>query len=424
MSRFAICCNPAGRIDAILRDDGEIIGADRIGRMASVCFATAAVPCFYEMLVELEDREVLCGWRLEMSSRESGSESGAGSGSSDTTSPSSDATCWISGARDDECILLVGGRNADPMIVAKPPAVASASPGDADDFGGFVRRAVASPPAELGECGHHLAALAEKLLKRAGDSAAVLADSRLQVAVLERLVAAPEKFENELVRMAAHDLRNPLLVMSMNCSFLLDQNPSLTADDRSLLSDCLEMCDAISRFLDGMRSLVGFSSGQFSLDRRDIDVAGVIRPIVKRGAISATRADIQVVADRIDPVVARVDPDKLSFIVTELLGNAMNFCSAGATVRVSLEVRGDEIAIIVVDDGPGISPEVQRRLFRPFGKPRGHISQSGKPGAGVGLAIIRRIAEAHGGRVEVISAPGAGTRVEIMLPGPLPAPDQ
>ncbi len=382
MSRFAIACNLAGRIDAVLYNEDGFLAVDAVGRMAGVLFAPSALPCFYEMLVELEERGVLCGWRLESRGGRSGEP----------------RAYRVSAARDEGTILVVGEGETAPS----------------GDWAGDIRA--------LGELARERVpegwpgALFERLSERVGDPAAVIEDARIQVRALQHLLHLPEQMERELLRLAAHDLRNPLLVISMSCSFLSEQSQSLSDDERGLLSDALEMCEAISRFFDSIRSLVDFSAGRSTLELDVADIGGLIRQIVERHGISGKKADIRVVEEHLDPMGFEVDADKLLFAVSELVGNAVKFCESGSTVRVSLIERDSEAVIAVADDGPGIAREMQSRLFKPLGRGRSRTGKGDRSGAGIGLAIVRHIAEAHGGRVELESELGRGTRVEIILP--------
>ncbi|MCG8418402.1 MAG: HAMP domain-containing histidine kinase [Proteobacteria bacterium] len=413
MSCFAIGCDVGGRINTVLHDDAGVVPADAVGRMASVLFAPTAVMHFYDMLVEVEERGVLCGWRFTVALAEA-------------------AVYWLSAARDQGSILIAGhseASNGDAGVRLPRQAMQ----------GGILPERIDQAVGYSSRGRHHLAAflrrvvgdrsagnsalqtkLAGRIVARLTDDSTVLADMALQVEALQRLNAMPQQLDNELVRMAAHDLRNPLLVVSMNCSYLLDQNRTLSASERGLLSDSLEMCDHIGRFLDGMRSLSGFSVGRFDLVKQATEVGGVVRQLVARSAISARHSQITIGLDRADSIQLSVDDNKLSCAVVELLNNVVKHCPPGTTARVSVEQRGRDAVIAVADDGPGIDPAAREKLFHPFGKLHNHVTRTGGYGAGVGLAIVRRVTEAYGGRVEVESEPGQGARFEMILPLPPP----
>jgi two-component system sensor histidine kinase FlrB len=99
----------------------------------------------------------------------------------------------------------------------------------------------------------------------------------------------------------------------------------------------------------------------------------------------------------------------LSGALLNLLDNALQACDSGGSVALEVEVRGGEATVCVRDDGCGIAPEVQERLFEPFFTTR-------PEGTGLGLAIVRSVVEAHGGAVRVESAAGLGSTFTVRLP--------
>jgi signal transduction histidine kinase len=110
---------------------------------------------------------------------------------------------------------------------------------------------------------------------------------------------------------------------------------------------------------------------------------------------------------------AVLDESLLRHIFTNLLSNAIKYSPAGGTVRFEL-IHQDETAIFQIqDEGIGIPPEDQKRLFQPFDRAK----NVGKiPGTGLGLAIVKKCVEAHGGQISVTSEVGVGTTFTVMLP--------
>jgi signal transduction histidine kinase len=96
-------------------------------------------------------------------------------------------------------------------------------------------------------------------------------------------------------------------------------------------------------------------------------------------------------------------------IITNLLSNAFRWTPDGGRIELDLYAENGAVAVSVLDSGPGIEPENQERIFRAF------WSRDGS-GTGLGLAIARELAEAHGGRIDLESAPGRGSRFELVLP--------
>ena len=100
-------------------------------------------------------------------------------------------------------------------------------------------------------------------------------------------------------------------------------------------------------------------------------------------------------------------------MVRNLVQNAVKYTPENGTVKVSVTDAADCIRICVADSGPGVAPEERGRIFDPFYR----ILGSKETGTGLGLSIVRRIVALHGGRIAVNSAPNAGTRVTVTIPG-------
>jgi signal transduction histidine kinase len=113
------------------------------------------------------------------------------------------------------------------------------------------------------------------------------------------------------------------------------------------------------------------------------------------------------------------DPERLTQALINLAANAADHTRPGDLIVIGSNVVGDEVRFWVRDHGPGIPEDEQPHLFERFARGR---APGSREGAGLGLAIVRAIAETHGGRVEVVSRPGAGATFTIVLPGVVPSP--
>jgi signal transduction histidine kinase len=118
-------------------------------------------------------------------------------------------------------------------------------------------------------------------------------------------------------------------------------------------------------------------------------------------------------ATRIVYVLVGIDRDLVARAITNLLGNALKFSPAGSSVRCAIEPLPLEWAVLVQDQGPGIDEELRAHLFEPFARGRAgfHVE-----GAGLGLAFVKTVAQRHGGKVVLESAPGQGSAFRLILP--------
>src|SRR5262245_34530410 len=211
----------------------------------------------------------------------------------------------------------------------------------------------------------------------------------------------------ELAAGMAHEIRNPLAAI-VNATALLTDDEGLTPEERATtLAAIRTEARRLNRILSDFLHLARPQEARRTTgDIRDVvqHVSGLIREDRER----APRVEVKVV---VDPAVPRFAFDRDQ--VTQVLWNvALNGVQAmNGRGRLSLEVarQNGDIALAVSDTGPGISAENLCRVFEPF--------YSGKPnGSGLGLTIAERIVAAHGGRIEIDSAPGHGTRVTLLFP--------
>ncbi len=263
--------------------------------------------------------------------------------------------------------------------------------------------------------GGALAAAVARLRQHCGSADTVIDDLKTQVRGLHGHIQPPIGLENRLLRMAAHDLRNPLLVLSMGCSYLLHEANELSQEQRDMLSESLDTCDFMNRLVDGMTELAEVALGRLRLLREQTELGPLIERALRHGEKLASERASSLTLEHLAPVSMAVDPVRISRVVGQLISNALIHCPEGTEVRVRLDSAQDEAIIAVADNGPGIRPELRDKLFRPFGKPHGDIDPR-YYGAGVGLAVARRIIEAHCGRLEVETHLGQGSCFRVILP--------
>jgi two-component system sensor histidine kinase HydH len=218
----------------------------------------------------------------------------------------------------------------------------------------------------------------------------------------ERLATA-----GELAAGMAHEIRNPLAAI-VNATALLTDEAALTPEERAVtLTAVRTEARRLNRILSDFLSFARPQEARRTPgDIREVveHVSGLIRDDRSR----APRVDVRVA---IDPAVPRFAFDR-DQVIQVLWNVALNGVEAmNGRGRLSLEVarQNGDVALAVSDTGPGIPRENLARVFEPF--------YSGKPnGSGLGLTIAERIVGAHGGRIEIDSAPGRGTRVTLLFP--------
>jgi signal transduction histidine kinase len=149
--------------------------------------------------------------------------------------------------------------------------------------------------------------------------------------------------------------------------------------------------------------------------RDPCDVVEVLAGCCRRFAAEADRRGVRLEISAPPSVPARLDELRLRQVIDNLTDNALCFAPSGSTVEYSLRAAEDQVTIEVADRGPGFPEDFLPRAFERFSRPDRSRSRD-RGGAGLGLAIVKAIAEAHGGRVTAANRSGGGAVVQIVLP--------
>jgi signal transduction histidine kinase len=174
-------------------------------------------------------------------------------------------------------------------------------------------------------------------------------------------------------------------------------------------------CARLRNLIDSLLVFSRVESGRMDLSIESLDVAAVVQGIVEEFAWRAEEKNLVIAASGLDePVFIESDKAILCLILVNLMDNAVKYTEQGE-VRFSLTGQDGIVRIIVSDTGPGIPPERHVRIFEPFEQGE-QIMHKYTPGVGVGLAIVRRMADMLGGSVCLESTEGVGSAFVLMLP--------
>ena len=225
--------------------------------------------------------------------------------------------------------------------------------------------------------------------------------------------------KNRLVGMAAHDLRNPLSSIRGIAEFMLDGTVG------TMSADQLELIGMIHQASQGMVTLVNdlldaatIEAGELKLEFTPVDLAEVIEKSVAFHALESARKKTSIRFHRpaAPPTALPLDGSKIRQVVDNLVSNAVKYSPRGSIITVSLraEASGAQ-SVCVRDQGPGIPENERDKLFKDFGRlsvrPTG-----GEKSTGLGLAICRKIVEAHCGTIVAENQPGGGCEFRVTLP--------
>ncbi len=225
-----------------------------------------------------------------------------------------------------------------------------------------------------------------------------------------------DRQRRELLADVAHELRTPLTVIQGNLEGLRDGVYQATPEHLDLV---LDETRQLSRLVDDLRLLTLAEAGQLPLDLQPLGVPQLLADVCDAFACQADEAGISLAMDTVEPLSPLLaDPQRLGQVLGNLVANALRHTPPGGKVSLgaALVREGDWLQLWVADTGEGIAPEDLPRVFDRFWRGDPARSHERGAGSGLGLAIARSLVEAHGGRIEVESQVGQGTRFSLTLP--------
>lgn len=294
------------------------------------------------------------------------------------------------------------------LLALVPVAVGLAAAG-----GAVIASRALQPVREMSRAARQITAedLGRRLARRgADDEIDYLADTlNAMLEGLEAAFAQSRRFSAD----AAHELRTPLTALKgeMEVALRAARSPE---EYRRVLASSLEEVEHLIHLAE---DLLVFSRSTPGLraPTAPVDLEPLLLEVLETGARRAQSAGVTMRADTFEPATVLGEAGALRRAVLNLVDNAIKYTPAGGKVELSLVTGNGQALITVRDTGIGIEPDAAARIFEPFVRldaARGRDTG----GTGLGLALVRAIVTAHGGTVEVESAPGAGSRFTIRLP--------
>lgn len=222
---------------------------------------------------------------------------------------------------------------------------------------------------------------------------------------------------NQLLGVAAHDLRNPLGVVRLAAEVMGQGTMGpVSGPQGNLLRQIQELADYMATMVNDLLDLSEIEAGFLTLRLQPVDLGELVTRNLEVNTHVARRKGIELVAEVHDSLpTLEADPGKVQQVLDNLVSNAIKFSPPDARVRVAVEAAEGGARILVTDQGPGIEPQRVATLFEPFNR-GGPRPTGGERSTGLGLAIVRRIVHGHGGKIDVDSAPGEGSTFRVFLP--------
>lgn len=215
-----------------------------------------------------------------------------------------------------------------------------------------------------------------------------------------------ESLRKKLTANAAHELRTPLAVMRGELEGMMD---GLIPTTRGQLQSLHDETGKLTQIIAGIEELIQAEASVLSLEKEVIRLKPFLRAIVERYAVIFRNEGVEILLQCEEEATVIADPDRLSQVLVNLLGNALKATPVGGSVTVRARAQGRETLVSVEDTGCGIAPDELPFIFERF-------YRGARGGMGLGLSIVKELVEAHGGRIEVSSELGKGSIFTVILP--------
>ncbi len=241
----------------------------------------------------------------------------------------------------------------------------------------------------------------EPVVDRGADEVGQLAASFDQMRIH---LAHLDSVRKEFVANASHELRTPLFSLAGFLELLADEELD-ERTRREFLATTRSQVERLTKLATDLLDLSRMDTGRIRIEHDEIQLAEVARIVVEDVAALADSSGHALLVEADEDAWAHADEERVQQIARALVGNALVHTPAGTTVHLGVEQRGDSVALVVADDGPGIPPEHLERIFQRFYRIEGGQAS----GSGLGLAIASELAGRMNGSVSVASRPGATT---------------
>lgn len=226
------------------------------------------------------------------------------------------------------------------------------------------------------------------------------------------------RLRDEFLSISSHELKTPLTSLKLQLQHFsrsLNRGQTEVLEEskvKNLVTICNRQVNRINSLVEDMLDVSRIVNGKLNLNYEEVDLAELVKEVIERYRPLATDAKCSLEVHTMDKLDSKIDRLRIEQILINLFTNAVKYAS-GCPIKVILSETGGEVELKVLDSGPGISPENQKRIFERFER---NTSDVGKSGLGLGLYIAQQIAAAHGGSIHLQSDTGKGSEFTVRFP--------
>lgn len=384
---LALICDDQGMILQVLRDDQNLIPVGGEGMLFFRLVDSASRSKAMNFLSEIKSHGAVLDWEMNIQTEEK------------------IVTFYFAGGKVDNSLLITAATNSliatrlyDDMLQINNEQTNLLRAALKDLTDRDYKRTENKLYDEISQLNNELVSIQRELARKNAE--------------LSRL----NELKNQFLGMAAHDLRNPLHVISTYSEFLLDDLSNiLDSEQVDFLTTIHDQSQFMARLINDLLDVATIESGKLQLDLQPVDLIKLTENNLVRNRLIAARKKITLLLETspIHPLL--LDPTKIEQVLDNLITNAIKFSPTGSKVTIRVQSTEKEVLLTVQDEGQGIPADEVKKLFKPFQR-TSVKSTAGEKSTGLGLAIVKRIIEEHGGKIWLKSQVGLGSTFFISLP--------
>ena len=233
--------------------------------------------------------------------------------------------------------------------------------------------------------------------------------------ITERL--EQEQLQADFISMVSHELRSPLTSIKGSMGLLLSKAAGqLPPKAEGLLEIAHRNADRLVLIINDILDMEKISSGRLDFELETADLSELVAESLRANATAHQRFGLQIKCHGVDtPTYIETDANRIIQVLTNLMSNAAKFSKPGGTVEISVDKTPENVCVSVRDEGMGIAPEDQHKIFQRFAD-MANSDRATKGGTGLGLSICKAIVEGLGGTIDFVSKEGRGTTFTFTLP--------
>jgi len=220
--------------------------------------------------------------------------------------------------------------------------------------------------------------------------------------------------KNQLLGMAAHDIRGPLGIISNAADMLLKKDLSVERHN-SLLGMIARSSGDMLVLLDDLLGVSAIESGRVAIEKSPVDLAALLREQTEFHRISAEKKSMELLEFIPAEAIVEIDAKRIKQVIDNLISNAVKYSPLQSKIAITLQAQENTWLMSVCDPGPGISAEDTPKLFQSFER-LSSVATAGERSSGLGLAICKRMVDAHGGVISYKDNDGGGSCFSVCLP--------